>query len=76
MQVHSVKYRIKEPEGLIAKIIKKKLEEPNREITSQNYFHQITDLIGVRALHLFKDHWPFIHRFHSRPTDFLRKVLV
>ena len=61
--VHSVRYRIKDSEHLLAKIIRKKIEDPEREITIQNYKSSITDLIGIRAIHLFKEDWVFIHKF-------------
>jgi ppGpp synthetase/RelA/SpoT-type nucleotidyltranferase len=60
-EVHSLKIRIKEPEHLIEKIIRKKSKEPSREITLENYQNEITDLIGVKGLHLFKDDWVSIH---------------
>lgn len=60
-EVHSLKMRIKEPDHLIAKIIRKKIKEPERDINLENYEGEITDLIGVRALHLFKDEWVGIH---------------
>lgn len=60
-EVHSLKMRIKDPEHLIEKIIRKKEKEPDREINVDNYQTEITDLIGVRALHLFKDDWVRIH---------------
>jgi putative GTP pyrophosphokinase len=62
-EVHSLKTRIKDPEGLIAKIVRKKLEDPNRHISNDNYHNEITDLIGVRALHLLKTQWQPIHKF-------------
>lgn len=61
--VHSVRYRIKDANGLIEKIIRKKLENPKREITIQNYRTEITDLIGIRALHIFKNDIYGIHHF-------------
>ncbi|PES69992.1 hypothetical protein CN327_29105 [Bacillus cereus] len=58
-KVHSVRTRIKDPEHLIEKIIrktKKKLPEiPTYEINLDNYTQEITDLIGIRVLHLYKD---------------------
>ena len=69
-EVHSVNYRPKDPEDLIAKVIRKKLKAPALEITPQNYSEHVTDLIGVRSLHLFKDHWPFIHKFIKEKWDF------
>jgi putative GTP pyrophosphokinase len=56
-EVHSVKTRLKSADGLVAKIIRKRIESPDRIIELANYESQITDLIGVRALHLFKDQW-------------------
>ena len=62
-KVHSVRYRIKNPDHLVAKIIRKKIDEPKREITLENYKNEITDLIGLRILHLFKEDWHVIHDF-------------
>lgn len=61
--IHSVRYRIKDANGLIEKIIRKKLENPNREINLENYRSEITDLIGIRALHIFKTDIYGIHHF-------------
>lgn len=61
-KVHSVRYRIKDPEHVIEKIIRKKAERPNRLITKENYYKEFTDLIGLRAIHLFKDEWITIHK--------------
>lgn len=61
--VHSLRFRVKDPEHLIEKIIRKKIENPDREISIDNYKTNITDLIGVRALHLFKEDWERIHDF-------------
>jgi len=79
-EVHSLKMRIKEPEHLIEKIIRKKEEEPSRDITCDNYRTEITDLIGVRALHLFKDDWVRIHHalipiwnLHEQPVAYIRE---
>ncbi len=65
--VHSVKYRIKDADHLIEKIIRKKIERPDDEFTLDNYAIAITDIIGVRALHLFKEDWQTI-------DDFIRKT--
>jgi len=66
--VHSIRSRLKEPENVIAKIARKgtKYFEDKVEVTKtigesaltiDNYMSIITDLIGVRVLHLFKDNW-------------------
>lgn len=52
--VHSVRYRIKDSEHLIAKIIRKRIENKERIITIDNYKDEIKDLIGIRLLHLYK----------------------
>ncbi|QCU74494.1 hypothetical protein [Pseudoalteromonas distincta] len=58
--VHSVRWRIKDPEHLMVKIIRKTTKdsgyykEKYLAISVENYFNEITDLIGIRALHLFK----------------------
>lgn len=57
-EVHTVKSRIKYPEHLIEKIIRKTIKgkktDPTYEINFSNYKTEITDLIGIRALHLYK----------------------
>lgn len=60
-KVHSVRWRVKSPEHLMEKIVRKRI--PNTEsyngkysdISVENYHEIITDLVGIRALHLFKD---------------------
>lgn len=59
--VHSIRKRIKDPEHLIEKIIRKSIDNPNLGISCENYHEIITDLIGVRALHLYKEDWIHIH---------------
>lgn len=58
--VHSVKARIKNCEHLKEKIRRKKIE--NIEITEDNIFDKITDLAGVRVLHLYQDQFQAIHK--------------
>jgi len=59
--VHSVKSRIKNKEHLLKKIERKRQEGKN--ITEENLFEQITDLVGVRVLLLFPQHFKNIHAF-------------
>ncbi len=66
--VHSVKTRIKEPERLIEKIIRKTEERKNKynmdfQFTIDNYKDEINDLIGIRVIHIFKEQWQDIHEF-------------
>ncbi|HCP5812452.1 TPA: hypothetical protein OEI94_004750 [Escherichia coli] len=64
-EVHSVRWRIKQPEHLMAKIIRKKNNgaEKYNKISVDNYQKIVTDLIGIRVLHLFKKDWQSIHHF-------------
>lgn len=57
--VHSVRWRIKNIDNLLKKIVRKKLD-PNshkkwKDVNVNNYLKVVTDLIGVRALHLIKE---------------------
>ena len=61
--VHSIKFRLKDEEHLVEKILRKLTESPHRTFTLENYKDQIKDLIGVRALHLFKEDWVRVHKF-------------
>lgn len=54
---------VKEPDHRIAKIIRKTLERPHVGITAENFASRITDLLGLRILHLFKEDWIPIHDF-------------
>lgn len=62
-EVHSVRVRIKEPDHLVAKIIRKTVERPHIGITAENFTSRITDLLSLRVLHLFKEDWRPIHEF-------------
>lgn len=61
--VHSVRWRVKDPKHLIGKIIRKKAagKENYKDISVGNYYQIVTDLVGIRALHLFKDEFQVIH---------------
>lgn len=53
--VHSVRFRVKDAKGLIAKIIRKRIDDPKRIIDLKNFRTEVTDLIGVRAIHFATD---------------------
>lgn len=66
--VHSVKSRIKAPERLIEKIIRKTEDRKNKygedfHFDLNNYKDEINDLIGIRVIHIFKEQWRDIHEF-------------
>ena len=81
-EVHSVRWRVKDPEHLMAKIIRK-LNDNNQKyvgICAENYTSVVTDLIGIRVLHLFKKDWQPIHEFiksmcklSEKPVVYIRK---
>lgn len=58
---HSVRRRVKKPKHLIEKIIRKGKKYVDRGICLETYKKIVTDLIGIRVLHLFKDDWKNIH---------------
>ncbi len=66
--VHSVKSRIKNSFHLEDKIIRKQ-EQKGVEITKENLFSEITDLIGVRVLHLYFDQFHIIHKEIMRQIE-------
>jgi putative GTP pyrophosphokinase len=68
-KVHLIRYRIKDPEHLIEKIIRKRIDEPERIIDVSNYKSEITDLIGIRAIHLYKNDWEVVDEFIKEKWD-------
>lgn len=67
-KIHSVKSRVKDPEHLIEKVIRKTEDRRKKyggefQFSVENYKEEITDLIGVRAIHIFKEDWESIHSF-------------
>ena len=78
--VHSVRYRVKNPMHLLKKIIRKRNADKERVIDLDNYEQELTDLGGVRVLHLFKSDWRRIHKFitetwtlNEKPTAYYRE---
>lgn len=79
-EVHSLKFRVKDPEHLAEKVIRKMATNADLTIDVNNYREGITDLVGIRALHLFKEDWPTIHDFiaatwelHETPSANVRR---
>lgn len=64
-QVHSVRWRVKDPEHVLEKIVRKKASgsDKYKDVSVENYAELITDLVGVRVLHLFKHEWLDIHGY-------------
>ena len=74
--VHSVRYRIKKPEHLIEKIIRKRINKPDKIININNYTQEITDIIGIRALYLFKSDWKDIHTYVMQEWDMAENPIL
>jgi len=67
-KIHSVKSRVKDPVHLIVKIIRKTSDRKAKhgedfQFNVLNYKEEVTDLIGVRAIHIFKEDWEDIHNY-------------
>lgn len=85
-EVHSIRSRIKQPDHLIAKIIRGVYRNPVKYhlINAQNYKKIITDMIGVRIIILDKRDWRGVHQdllriyknlpelYARRPIDILK----
>ena len=74
-KVHSVSSRVKDAKHLIEKIIRKRSDSNDFDISVENYKSKIHDLIGLRAMHLFKTDWEQIHdgilskwEIHEKPV--------
>ncbi|MCK5146920.1 RelA/SpoT domain-containing protein [bacterium] len=74
--VHSIKRRLKDPYHLIEKIIRKKNKNNEFDISIDNYKSLITDLSGVRVLHLYKEDWLAIHNFISTTWKLKEKPIA
>ena len=65
--VHSVKSRLKDLQHLREKIQRKSsTEDP---ITPENIFDRVTDIAGVRVLHLYQTQFTHIHRAVNQKLD-------
>lgn len=67
-KIHSVKTRVKDPKRLLKKLIRKTSDRRKKygddfNFNIQNYKDEITDIMGIRAIHIFKDDWEEIHQF-------------
>lgn len=63
--VHSLSYRVKDTSHLVEKIIRKNKDylEIGNCLSKENYEKNITDLMGIRVLLLFKSDWVPVHTY-------------
>jgi ppGpp synthetase/RelA/SpoT-type nucleotidyltranferase len=59
--IHSIKHRLKDPEHLRKKLARK--ISKGKMINCENLFSQVTDLAGIRILHLHRKQFEPIHNF-------------
>lgn len=57
--IHTLKSRMKDEDGIVDKLLRKQAD--GVDVTEGNVFHQITDLAGVRVVHLHLAQFPLIH---------------
>lgn len=65
--IHSFKSRLKDPGHLRAKVIRKAAE--GKAITINDFYSKVTDLAGVRILHLFQEHFSDINAVIRKKVD-------
>ena len=78
-KLHSVKTRIKDMRHLIEKVIRKTPDRRKKygedfKFTAENYKNEITDLLGIRVIHIFKEDWEEIHNFITSMWDVMEIV--
>lgn len=72
--VHSVKSRLKNADHLREKILRK--WDESGPIDGKTLFEEITDLAGVRVLHLYQDQFGLIHRGIMEKVDDLKDWIL
>jgi ppGpp synthetase/RelA/SpoT-type nucleotidyltranferase len=66
--VHSIKSRRKDPEHLRDKLNRK--QERGQSVTKETLFQSVTDLIGMRILHLYQQQFSLIH------SEIMKKIEI
>lgn len=67
--IEAVSYRVKDPEHVIEKIIRKSASSGKPYATPATYLNAMTDLVGLRALLIFKEDWPQVNNFIVTELD-------
>ncbi len=80
--LHSYRSRVKTPEHLIEKIIRRRIENylKYKDLNRENYLRFVTDIIGFRGLLLYRENWVIFHKyltahFENRPEWYIRDSL-
>ncbi|WP_192894000.1 RelA/SpoT domain-containing protein [Hydrogenovibrio thermophilus] len=77
-EVHSVRWRIKDTNHLMAKLVRKRVEKNEKytDLSIENYTEKVTDLVGIRVLHLFKNEWETIDGFIRNRWETVEPVVA
>lgn len=78
-KVHSVKTRVKDPKRLLQKMVRKTIDRRKKygvgfNFNIDNYKDEITDIMGLRVIHIFKDDWEDIHNFITKKWNVIEIV--
>jgi ppGpp synthetase/RelA/SpoT-type nucleotidyltranferase len=80
--IHSYRYRTKQTENLLEKVIRKKKENFKKfaPLDHTNFHKYATDLIGIRVFFLYREDWIHFHnyitkRFENDPALYIRDRL-
>ena len=80
--IHSYRYRTKEADHRLEKIIRKRKENPQKfaQLDHTNFHKFITDLIGIRVFFLYREDWIHFHRyitsrFENDPSQYIEDRL-
>lgn len=65
--IYTIKNRLKDPTHLRDKIERK--WDTENPITPENIFERVTDLAGVRVLHLYQDQFSILHQHIQKQVD-------
>ena len=81
--IHSYRYRTKQVEHLLEKIVRKRKENPEKfaRLDHTNYYKFVTDLIGIRVFFLYREDWKNFHqyltsRFENDPALYIQDRLA
>ena len=80
--IHSYRYRTKRTENLLEKVVRKKVENPEKfgMLDHTNFHKYMTDLIGIRVFFLYREDWIHFHRyitkrFENDPDQYIKDRL-
>lgn len=78
--VHTVRSRVKDTDHVVEKIIRKweekRIVEKYDTISKNNYKEVITDLVGVRAIYLFRKDWELVHNLILSKWEKQEEVVI